>query len=194
MGLFKRKRPDTVLLPHTQVRAPHNPRQQLITQQEAAQRTATELLAAAGENVPALFQAMGTIAERFEQFVNNIDVLNRTLGEFKHDVMAPFKEELKFLRYNLGDKANGAITNMQTLVAQLDKQIWAVLRAKGMTDEQIRSFRTENGMNPEAPSGQELEDHVRYVQECEESNRTLTEQNQRLLEEVQALRRRVGGG
>lgn len=163
------------------VRAPRNPTQQLITREQAQQRTATELVVAAGDNVPALVSAVGTIAQRFEQFVGNIDALNRSLGEFKHEVMLPFKEELKYLRYTTGDRLNHVSHDLEGYVSKLDKVLWAALRAQGMTDDQIRTFRTEQGMTPEAPRGFELEAHIREFEALKTQNADLIRQNTRLL-------------
>jgi hypothetical protein len=72
------------------------------------------------------------------------------------------------------------------MVDQLDKTIWGALRASGLTDAQIREYRTEHGMNPEAPSGQELEIHMDQHQELLNQVAALTAQNQRLLAQLGA--------
>ena len=163
-------------------RAGHNARGQVILASDVPQKTATELIAAAGNSVPALAAALTTIATRFEDSVRASDALNRGLGEFRAEVIVPLREELKFLRYNLGDKVNKTTTNMEVMVDQLDKTIWGALRASGLTDAQIRTYREEHGMQPEAPSGQELELHVAQHQALLNQVAVLTEQNRRLLE------------
>lgn len=163
-------------------RAAHNARGIVLLAGEEPGRSASELVRAAGDSVPALAIAMTTIAQRFEDSVRNADQLNRALGEFKGQVVVPLLEELKFLRYNLGDKVNKTTTNMEVMVDQLDKTIWGALRASGLTDAQIRTYREEHGMQPEAPSGQELELHVAEHQALLRQVEVLTEQNRRLLE------------
>lgn len=165
-------------------RAPHNPFQQVILASEASQRSATQLVTEAGSNVPALVSAVGAIAQRFEQFVANIHDLNKGLGEFKNEVMVPFREELKYLRYNTGDRLNHVSGDLEKYVAKLDQVLWGALRANGMSDEAIRAFRTEHGMEPEAPRGYELEAHMREVEELRAQNAALIRQNQRLLARV----------
>jgi hypothetical protein len=163
-------------------RAPHNPHQQLIPAGD--HRTATELIEAAGGNVPALVQAVTTIAGRFEQFVGNIHELNKGLQEFKRDIVVPFREELKHLRYTTGDRLNHASADLEKYVAKLDQVLWAALRAQGMSDDAIRSFRTENGMEPETPRGFELEMHLNEMEELRQAVRTLSAQNARLLAQL----------
>lgn len=160
-------------------RAPHNPHQALITVAEQ-QLPATELVAAA-RSMPAMVQAVGTIAHRFEQFVQNIDELNKALGQFKQEVMLPFKDELKYLRYTTGDRLNHVSTDLEKYVQQLDKTLWAALRAQGMSDEAIKAFRTENGMEPEAPRGFEIETHIAKVAGMQKAIEDLTAQNKRLI-------------
>lgn len=167
-------------------RAPRNPDQQLILAEETSQRTATELITSAGNSVPALASALTVIAQRFEQSVQASHELNRGLAEFRNETVKPLIEELKFLRYNLGDRVNKTTTNMEVMVDQLDKTIWGALRASGLTDDQIRTYRTEHGMNPEAPSGQELEIHMGQHQALLDQVATLTAQNQRLLAQLGA--------
>lgn len=163
-------------------RAPHNPHQALILAGEA--KPLTEIVAAAGDNVPALVGAMTVMAERYTQLVTNLDTLNKTLGEFKHQVVGPFQQELKYLRYTTGERLNHASNDLEVYVHKLDQVIWGALRATGMTDEQIQQYRTVNGMQPEAPRGPELEAHVDRVEALEEAVRVLTHQNQRLVAQL----------
>lgn len=160
-------------------RAAHNPRQQLIPAGQEA--TATELVAQAGENVPALISAVGTIARRFEQFVDNIHQLNLAIGQFKNDVVVPFKKELEYLRYTTGDRLNHVSTDLEKYVAQLDSVMWSALRASGMSDDAIRQYRTTHGMTPETPRGFELSAHLAELEELRRSNAELIDQNRRLL-------------
>lgn len=163
-------------------RAPHNPHQALILAGEG--RPLTDIVAAAGDNVPALVGAVTVMAERFTQFVENIHTLNKTLGEFKREVIGPFQQELKYLRYTTGERLNHASTDLEVYVRKLDQVIWGALRAAGMSDEQIRTYREVNGMQPEAPRGPELEMHVKRVEGLEEAVRVLTQQNQRLMAQL----------
>jgi hypothetical protein len=157
-------------------RAPHNPHQQLILATEG--KPLTEIVAAAGSNVPALVDAVTVMATRFTQFVDNIHSLNKTLGEFRQQVIGPFQQELKYLRYTTGERLNHASNDLEVYVRKLDQVIWGALRAAGMSDEQIRTYRQVNGMQPEAPRGPELE------QALEEAVRVLSHQNQRLVAQL----------
>lgn len=148
--------------------------------------TATQLIERAGDSVPALARALTVIAERFEQSVQASHQLNLAIGQFRNEIVTPLREELKYLRFNLGDKVNKTTTNMEVMVDQLDKTIWGALRASGLTDAQIREYRTEHGMNPEAPSGQELEIHLAQTQGLLDQVAALTAQNQRLMAQLGA--------
>lgn len=164
-----------------EARAPHNPHQQLITKEQAEQRTAVQLVEAAGMSLPALMQTMNIIAERLELNAKNTALLNTALGEFKNDVMVPFKEELKYLRHVTGDKLNHVSTDLEKYVAKLDQVLWGALRAQGMSDAAIKAYRTEYGMTPETPRGDEIENHIREVEEMKATIVRLTNQNRRLI-------------
>jgi hypothetical protein len=153
---------------------------------ETSQLRATELIERAGDSVPALAQALTVIAERFEQSVQASHQLNTGLAEFREKAIAPLLNELNYLRYNLGDKVNKTTTNMEVMVDQLDKVVWGALRASGLNDDQIRQYREEHGMQPEAPSGQELEIHLANTQGLLDQVAALTAQNQRLLAQLGA--------
>lgn len=160
-------------------RAPHNPVQTLMPEG----MTANELVAAA-QSMPALVVAVGTIAKRFEQFVGNVDLLNRTLGEFKRDVLQPLREELHHIRYNTGDRLTQTCNDIDAYVGKLDQVLWGALRAQGLSDDQIRTFRTEHGMSPETPRGPELALHLAKVEELRRSNQILVDQNRRLMAQL----------
>lgn len=162
-------------------RAPHNPHQQLITKAEAEGRTATELIAGAGESMPALVSAMQTIAERFESSVQATHALNQGLMRFRDDIVVPLREELKALKFDLVDRTRASVTDLSVYVEKLDKVIWAALRAAGKSDAEIRAFRESEGMQPEAPRGEELEAHMREFEELKGAVRNLTLQNRRLI-------------
>lgn len=157
-------------------RATHNPRQTLMPEGF----TVTQLVELA-HSVPAMLEAQRTIAQRFEQFVGNIAALNTALGEFKQQVMLPFREELHHLRYNTGDRMTQVCTDLDSFVSKLDQVVWGALRANGMSDDQIRRYREEHGMQPEAPTGPELVSHLRELEALRRSNADLVVQNQRLL-------------
>jgi hypothetical protein len=169
-----------------QIRAAHNPRQQIITKGESEERVATELMegAIADRNVPALVKAMTTIAERFEASVRATDAMNRALGDFVQSTVVPLREELKSLRFDLGDRVKASANDLSVYVDKLDKVIWAALRSHGLSDDQIREFRSENGMQPEAPRGHELEAHVAEVEEMRATIESLTRQNRRLIARI----------
>jgi len=139
------------------IRAPHNPRQQLITAAEAEQRTATELVAAAGSNVPALVAAVQTIAMRFEQVADNTDKLNRAVGEFRDGVVLPLKDELRGLKYTLADSAGNSVSQLHALVAQFDKRLDLVLTMLGKTDGEKAAIRAAAGIAADMPTLAELE-------------------------------------
>jgi hypothetical protein len=166
-------------------RAPHNPHQQLIP--AGQQQTATELVAAAGTNLPMLAGALGQIAQRFEQSVQATHALNVGLAQFRETVVNGLMGELKQLRYNLGDKLTHTTTNLDAMVNQLDKVLWSALRAQGMSDDAIRQYRTEHGMEPEAPSGPELIAHLAELEGLRAANAALVAQNQRLLVQLEGV-------
>lgn len=153
---------------------------------DMVERLATELISSTA--LSRIHSEVGSIARDLAAFKDNIGGLNLALGEMREKVLVPLREELKHLRYNLGDKVTLTTTNLDAMVNQLDKQIWAMLRAQGMTDDQIRGFRTAHGMSPETPSGQELETHVAEIEALRESHQALVEQNTRLIKEIEALR------
>lgn len=161
-------------------RAPHNPHQALVPRTEGDQRSSSEIVAAAGTLLE-MGQALQTIAARFEQGMANVHALNVGLQEFKRDLVIPFREELKHLRYTTGDRLNKTSTDLEVYVSKLDKLLWGVMRAQGMSEAAIRTFRDENGMQPEAPRSEELEIHVDRMEAMERTIETLTKQNRRLI-------------
>jgi uncharacterized coiled-coil protein SlyX len=124
---------------------------------------------------------VSAIVKRLDEQNGHMHALNTALGEFREKLVVPLREELKFLRYNLGDKVNHTVTDLDVMVGQLDKILWGALRASGMTDEQIKAYRTEAGMQPEAPRGFELEAQTAEREALISQVRTLVAQNQRLL-------------
>lgn len=182
--MFRKKKPRPVVQEMAVQRAPHNERYQLIPAgQPLAPPSASDLVDAAAmqESLPALSHAVATIAQRFDQFVSNIHELNKTVGQFKNEVIGPFKEELRYLRHTTGDRLNHVSTDLEKYVAKLDQVLWGALRAQGMSDAQIREFRTETGMEPEAPRGFEIETHMAQVAEMEATIERLACQNRRLI-------------
>lgn len=161
-------------------RAPHNPHQALVPRTEGDQRSSSEIVAAAGTLLE-MGQALQTIAARFEQGMANVHALNVGLQEFKRDLVIPFREELKHLRYTTGDRLNKTSTDLERYVYQLDKVLWGALRSTGMSDAQIKLFREEHGMHPEAPSSQELEAHLDKTEAMERTIADLVKQNRRLI-------------
>lgn len=163
-------------------RAKHNPHQGLVPLAAGEGRRATDLAAAVPQAVPEEVRtALTTIAGRFEQLVGNVHALNRAMHDFKTEIVVPFREELKHLRYSTGDRLNKTSTNLEIYVGKLEKVIWGALRAQGMSDAQIRAFREENGMQPEAPTSDELTAHVARVEAMERTIEDLTRQNRRLI-------------
>lgn len=164
-------------------RARHNPYQSLVPAAAGEQRTSRELVdAAIAQPIPEEVRvALVTIAGRFEQMVGNVNALNRAMHEFKDQVVQPFREELKHLRYSTGDRLNKTSTNLEIYVDKLEKVMWGALRAQGMSDAQIRTFREENGMQPEAPTSDELTHHLDEIQAMKRTIEDLTRQNRRLI-------------
>lgn len=147
---------------------------------ESENQTATSLV----DRVESLEDAkavLRVIATRLEMTAQSSDQLNRALAHFKEFSVNPLVEELRQLRYNMGDRLTRSSQNLEVCVDKLDKVIWAALRAAGMSDAQIRTFRTENGMAPEAPRGDELMAHLQMVDGLKASNIALIDQNQYLL-------------
>jgi hypothetical protein len=174
----KKSKPSRTIRSIAKKRARHAHRKALVVATPAS--TATRLVRGSKTQV-AMVAAMSTIAQRFEDFVGNIDQLNRALGQFKGEVMEPFREELKYLRYSTGDRLNHVSSDLERYVEKLDKVVIGTLRTAGFTEDQIKLFRAEQGLQPEAPRGFELEAHMLKVAELEKTVESLTWQNQRLI-------------
>jgi hypothetical protein len=177
-GAAVRKKKSKTIARLGKTRARHAHRKQLIV--GVGEPTATRLVRGS-KTQAAMVAAMSTIAQRFEDFVGNIDQLNRALGQFKGEVMEPFREELKYLRYTTGDRLNHVSSDLERYVDKLDKVVIGTLRTAGFTEDQVKLFRAEQGLQPEAPRGFELEAHMLEVSELEKMVESLTRQNRRLI-------------
>lgn len=103
---------------------------------------------------------VGAIASDFRQFRENIHHLNAALGEFREQAIVPVKEELKYLRYNLGARSEDTVGSMQKLVHHLEAQLELLLKSRGVNPH-LRDGSGETpldrmGIPPNRPSYQEL--------------------------------------
>lgn len=130
---------------------------------------------------------LGALNRRFDAFVDNIAGLNTALGDFRDKQVVPIKEELRHLRYNLGAKAEQTVTNLDVLVAHLDRQINVVMALQGKNPDEIAKFKEAHGIQPFAPTGQELEVQQQMNEAFKEENFNLTEQVKRLLARIKEL-------
>lgn len=162
-----------------QVQGQDNSITSLSAEQKMVQALAGELHS--GRQLDVIRSDMAAMRRDFSRLVENIDGLNKSLGDFRDKLVVPLKDELAHLRYNMGARVSQTVTNLDVYVAKLDKVIWGMLRAQGLSDDQIRAFRTENGMSPETPTGPELEMHTRYVEGLKDQVAALVTQNERLL-------------
>lgn len=128
-----------------------------------------------------LVRSLRIIADRAEQSVQNAHQLNLAIGAFRTDVINPLREELRQFSYNVGDRMTGVTQNLELYVSKLDQILCSQLKANGMSDAEILAFRRDNGLQPEAPRGRELELHLMEIEELRRSNAALIEQNKRIL-------------
>lgn len=123
----------------------------------------------------------------------NLASLNKAMGDFRDQVMVPIRDELKFLRYNLGDKANVTVSQMQGILGHFDKLFVGLLKASGKDEAAISAIRIALGIPANIPSLEQLEAEGRPAVDLgsmQASLTTLMTQNQRLIElnEKQAQR------
>lgn len=114
----------------------------------------------------------------------NLAGLNTALGDFRDKVMQPIKKELEFLRYNLGDKANATVSQMQGCLLHMDKLFDAILKMSGKDEATIRKVREELGIPRNVPTIEELEKTGRPFVEYDAmlaAQQNSIEQNARLL-------------
>ena len=124
---------------------------------------------------------LGAIQRQMAVQGEHMHALNEALGEFREKLVVPLRQELAYLRYNLGDRVNHATTDLSVYVERLDQVLWGALRAQGLSDADIRKYREEHGMQPEAPRGYELEAQMRELEDLRHSNAELVAQNRRLI-------------
>jgi hypothetical protein len=72
------------------------------------------------------------LASNYQQLQTNIHTLNAGLGDFREKVMVPIRQELEYLRYNLGARVEDNVGMLDKLTKHLTEQIDLVLRAKGV--------------------------------------------------------------
>jgi hypothetical protein len=96
------------------------------------------------------------IADRFNRFESNAHQLNLVAGELVEHGLKPMKAELAALRYNLGDKANTVVGQLEGLATHLDKQLGIALKLQGQSDRQAKAYRGEFGICTDIPSIKEL--------------------------------------
>lgn len=131
-----------------------------------------------------------TIVSRHEARLMEVDV---ALGKFRDNVIKPVHEELKFLRYNLGDKANVTVSQMQGILGHFDKLFVGLLVASGKDDRQIRAIRESLGIPANLPTLEQLEAEGRpQVDQAamQASLETLAAQNARLIAANEAQTKR----
>lgn len=120
--------------------------------------------------------------------------MSKALGTFRDQVMKPIQQELQFLRYNLGDKANVTVSQMQGQLQHFQKIFDGMLEhLAGKDPVQIRAIREKLGIPESIPTLAELEAEGRPAVDLaamQASMEQMAEQNQRLLaayEKQQAL-------
>lgn len=128
------------------------------TESQIMQRMLGEFMASTA--LSRLQSDVGSIAADFRQFRDNIHNLNTALGEFREQAIAPVKEELKYLRYNLGARSEDTVGSMQKLVHHLEAQIELLLKSRGVNPH-LRDGAGETpldrmGIPPNRPSYQDL--------------------------------------
>jgi hypothetical protein len=173
------------------LRAQHPPQAVLRLPTTRHAPTSAELVESAGTNVPALVSAMHTMALRFGDFVNNMDAVNRALGEFKHDLVRPMLEEFKSLKYTLSDSAGSSVSQLHAIVGQLDKRLTLILATLGKTPQEIEHLKAEAGI-ADIPSLAELEREgapAVAVEALRATSAELQKQNARLLAELNVTRK-----
>ena len=159
-----------------------------------AERLASEFIASTAlstiqADIRSMTQAMS------EQNCNNA-MLNSAMGEFKEKLLVPLKEELSALRYNLGAKVEQSTTELGAYVGGLEKVITVLLKAQGMSDGAIEQWKTNYGLDtvnaPRAAEFAAYREQTDELVQLRESNGVLTEQNQRLIERLEALEKKPG--
>lgn len=127
-----------------------------------------------------------TLVRRFNEHLEHMAALNTALGDFRNHLVVPLREELKHLRYNTGARVEQTTSELDVIVAHLDKLMTPLLRAQGWSDERIAQYREEHGLvMREAPRAVEF---AEYRESVEKIRDELGAQNARLLEEVRTLR------
>jgi len=139
---------------------------------------------------------MRSISERFERFESNVHQLNLVAGELVRSGLTPLKNELAQLRYNLGDKANGVMSTMESLMNHLDKQLGIALQLRGATLKQAEGYRDQAGISTvvASMSSQELQEiGVKAVDPSllAASNAALEQQTTSQAHEIERLQRRI---
>lgn len=134
---------------------------------------------------------VGILTRRFDEFVGTMHGLNTALGEFRDRQVEPIKAELRHLRYNLGSKVEQTTTQLDSVVNHLDRQINVFLKLQGKSDDEIRKFKIEAGIAPDAPTGPELEAQAALIDGLKEELFHANEQVKRLLEQVTTLNSQV---
>lgn len=123
------------------------------------QRMAGELIASTA--LSRIQSDVGAMARDFRDFKDNIARLNSELGVFREKVIVPVKEELQYIRYNLGARSDDTVGSMQKLVHHLEAQLELLLKAQGVNPHQRDSVGEtpldRMGVSPNRPDYQTLE-------------------------------------
>jgi hypothetical protein len=146
-----------------QVSGPKQP----ATEIELTQRILGEFLASTA--LSRVQSDIGAIARDFSDFKDNIARLNTELGVFREKVIVPVKDELQYIRYNLGARSDDTVGSLQKLVHHLEGQLELLLKARGI-NPQARDAAGETpldrmGVSPGRPDYQTLElEGVQFVE------------------------------
>lgn len=160
--------------------------------QPSGQDVAVQAFTAGGE-IARVRQDQADILALVKGHNANLAALNQALGDFRDKVMVPIREELKFLRYNLGDKANTTVSQMQGVLGHFDKLFVGLLKASGKDEGQIEAIRISLGIPANLPSLEQLEAEGRPAVDSAAQSaaiESLMAQNQRLIEANEKQRAR----
>lgn len=132
-----------------------------------------------------------TIVSRHEAGMHE---LSRALGTFRDQTMVPIKKELEFLRYNLGDKANATVSQMQGILGHFHLLYEAILEQAGFDSAGIAAIREKLGIPQNIPSLEQLEAAGRPEVDAaamQAGMESLVKQNERLIAANQSLLERA---
>jgi len=163
-------------------------------------QTASELVVAAGDSVPALASAMGIIARRFEESVQGTHRLNLAVAEFREKAVQQVTEEIKSLRYGIGNKVGQTTDDLAAIVTNLQATVALMIQAQGMSGRRVKELTEKLREQVQAPRAAEfaayreqVEELIKHAAAVEARNRVLEAENKRLEEDLEAERLRLAG-